>query len=268
MSAFSYKEMLTNQLMVFINQRIATSKDMQDKVNSLTEEKRKKFQQKIVESIINKAKSLAEIQGTQYLGMMGDSGEKEMLSWVDTFFDEFEENMKEPEKPKTTTKIKKATSSKKQEDLKFEIEEGLFGLEVIYDKKTKLSKDGFIKKIEEQYKDERIDFIWKENEVEIKFVKLTEKEDEEDDDNKAEEGIKEEKKKTKEKTKKDTKSTEKKEKEVEQVIEEDVEEEKLEKQEIDDDLEIEEIDEEDDDDLEIEEEDEEDEEDDEEDFEI
>ena len=31
MSAFSYKEMLTNQLMVFINQRIAQSKDMQEK---------------------------------------------------------------------------------------------------------------------------------------------------------------------------------------------------------------------------------------------
>ena len=49
MSAFSYKEMLTNQLMVFINQRIAQSKDMQEKVEKLDEEKKKKFQHKIVE---------------------------------------------------------------------------------------------------------------------------------------------------------------------------------------------------------------------------
>jgi len=180
MSAFSYKEMLTNQLMVFINQRIATSKDMQDKVNSLTEEKKKKFQQKIVESIINKAKSLAEIQGTQYLGMMGDSGEKEMLSWVDTFFDEFESNMKDPEKPKTTTPPTTRTSiAAAPGKANYATEDGLFGLEISIDKKTKVGKEEFIERMNELYKGEVIKFEWKENEVIVEHHKHTKQDSEE-----------------------------------------------------------------------------------------
>lgn len=174
MSAFSYKEMLTNQLMVFINQRIATSKDMQDKVEKLDEEKRKKFQQKIVDSIIQKAKSLAEIQGTQYLGLMGDSGEKEMTSWVDTFFDEFEANMKDPEPKKvekapakatgTSTTITKAGAEKK---ITHDVEEGFFGLEVKIDKKTVLSKDDFMSKIYSENEGKEITFTWEDDKVEV-----------------------------------------------------------------------------------------------------
>ena len=184
MSAFSYKEMLTNQLIVFINQRIATSKDMQDKVNSLSEEKVKKFQQKIVDSIIQKAKGLAEIQGTNYLGLMGDSGEREMTSWVDTFFDDFEENMKEPEpkpKPKakttgTSTKITKTGAEKK---ITHEIEESFFGIDVKIDKKTILSKDDFIKKIYSENEGKEITFKWENDKVEVIIKDKAEKKEKE-----------------------------------------------------------------------------------------
>ena len=142
------------------------------KVEKLDEEKRKKFQHKIVESIINKAKSLAEIQGTQYLGMMGDSGEKEMTSWIDSFFDEFEANMKEPEpKPKTpakatgtSTTITKAGAEK---NITHDVEEGFFGLEVKIDKKTVLSKDDFISKIYSENEGKEITFTWEDDKVEV-----------------------------------------------------------------------------------------------------
>ena len=39
----SYKEMLTNMLVVFINKRIKESKDMESKIETLSEERKKIF---------------------------------------------------------------------------------------------------------------------------------------------------------------------------------------------------------------------------------
>lgn len=170
MSAFSYKEMLTNQLIVFINQRIAQSPHMQEKVGKLSKDEVKKFQKKIVDSIINKAKGLADIQGTEYVGLVGNDGEKEMTSWVDVFFDEFEENMKEPEKAKT--KVSTVTGATQVgKNLEFKIEEGMFGIEVKYDKKVVLSKEDFIKKISEKYKDKEHNYKWEDDKVTVVFEK-------------------------------------------------------------------------------------------------
>ena len=46
MATISYKTMLSNQLLIFINERIAKSEDMKDKVNSLDEKRKKIFQEK------------------------------------------------------------------------------------------------------------------------------------------------------------------------------------------------------------------------------
>ena len=171
MSAVSYKELLTNMLIVFINKRIQESKDIADKVEALEDERKKKFHSKVVNYVISKAKGLAELQGTQYLGVEDST----VVDWINSFFDEFEENMKEPEKPKPTKATTTSSSNPLAKDISYDIEEGFFGIEIKFDKKTILSKEEFIKKMKEQYKDKKYELVWETDKVTVKFIKEKEK---------------------------------------------------------------------------------------------
>jgi hypothetical protein len=164
--SLSYKDAFTNMLIVFVNQRIKESKDMTDKISVLDEEKIKKFQKKVVEYITTKAKALAELQGLNYVGVTDNV----VVEWIDSFFDEFEENMKEPEPKKvttTTTKTNATVSKPKESKTSYIVEEGFFGLEVKLDKKKSITKEEFIEKINSENKDKIVSFVWGEEKVEV-----------------------------------------------------------------------------------------------------
>ena len=159
---FSYKEMLNNALIIFINRRINESKDMQEKFNSLDEKKQQSLHKKIIDFTISKAKSIHETQGLGYVGVEDDT----VISWIDDFFDDFEENTKEPEKPKIEPRTV-STSTLGSNKKEYDTEEGFFGLEVKIDKKKTLSKEDFITKIKEENKGKEVGFEWLDGKVKI-----------------------------------------------------------------------------------------------------
>jgi hypothetical protein len=168
MKGLSYKDLLTNMLIVFINKRVNESKNIAEKVESLGEEKKKKFHQKVVDFVINKAKSLAEIQGTQYLGVEDEI----VVNWINDFFDEFEENMKEPEKKviekSTTTSTKPTTTSNSlNKTITYNLEEGLMGVEVIIDKKSRMDIDDFKTKTTKENEGKIIEFKEENNKLTV-----------------------------------------------------------------------------------------------------
>jgi hypothetical protein len=176
--SLSYKDAFTNMLIVFVNQRIKESKDMSAKVETLDEEKKKKFQKKVVDFITTKARALADLQGLNYVGVTDNV----VIEWIDSFFDEFEANMKEPEpKPKAETRQKETgvattiTKAGAEKKITHGVEEGFFGLEVKIDKKTVLSKDDFISKIYSENEGKEITFTWEDDKVEVIVKDKTEK---------------------------------------------------------------------------------------------
>lgn len=159
-----YKEILTNQLIVFANENINNDHIKKEKVETLNEENKKRFTKKIVDYIISKASGLALIQGLQYVGVR----DKQVNDWVNEFFSDFDKNMEEKKVAPKMLKPKQKTTKTET----YKTSEGLFGLEVTVGK-TILTKSEF----EEKFKDKDIE--WKENEV---LLKEKEKDEEVDND--------------------------------------------------------------------------------------
>lgn len=171
----SYKDLLTNLLISVVNQKIEASQDIQRRMKELDEKKQKRFPEKVSSFIIERARAYWELQGSKNGAIMIE--DSIVFGWIDDFFDDLEEHLKEPEKPKKTKA--KGTETKTlsgNQTIEFIAEEGFFGIEVQYSKKEKLSKENFIEKIKKLHGNKKnYEFNWEDGKVTVKITDKKEK---------------------------------------------------------------------------------------------
>lgn len=147
----------------------------------------------------------------EFLGTSGIVTEEQLLAFLITVIS------KKKEKPvvaKSKPKTSKATTKKEPKNMVYDVDEGLFGTEIIYNK-NRLTEEEFKEKISEELKEQDFTLEYKNGKVEvvIKVKKESEKKE-----------AKEDEKETKEvETKED--ETEEVEEETDEEVEEDIEEE-------------------------------------------
>ena len=106
--------------------------------------------------------------------MAGEEGEKEMNSWVEDFFDDFEEKTKEVIKK---APIKKAAVEEKKEktnekiEIKYNYTEGFFGKEIQKSKKEIISEQELLEELKNKYKGREIKLDWSGTELIVTILK-------------------------------------------------------------------------------------------------